>query len=82
MHAFYFTAPWCVPCKTFGPVMEQVTAIPVDKVDVDLNPEMTNLYGVMSVPTVIVVDKNDFELGRITGAKSLEAVNAFIATFK
>ena len=39
MTALYFTAPWCQPCKTLGPIMAEVTAVPVQKIDVDKSVE-------------------------------------------
>lgn len=79
MELLYFTAKWCVPCRSFGPVMERVTEPAVTKVDVDLNTEMVNLYGVMSVPTVILA-KDGFEVARFSGARDLDYVNKFVAS--
>lgn len=74
----YFSAPWCVPCQSFGPVMDQVGAvIPVVKVNVDYEAESTARANVRSVPTVILVE-NDQEVRRFTGAKSYEQVMQFI----
>ena len=81
MELLYFTAKWCVPCRSFGPVMEQVTEPPVTKVDVDYNTEMVNLYGVMSVPTVILA-KDGFEVARFSGARDLDYVNKFVSSHK
>jgi len=75
---FYYSAPWCVPCQSFGPVMDQVGAvIPVVKVNVDYEAESTARANVRSVPTVILVE-NDQEVRRFTGAKSYEQVMQFI----
>lgn len=78
MQLIYFTAPWCVPCKTFGPVMDKVTKVPVLKVDVDLDPETAQIVNVFSVPTVVLTD-GPHEIARFSGARSLEYVNQFIA---
>lgn len=78
MQLIYFTAPWCVPCKAFGPVMDKVTAIPVFKVDVDHQPEMAQTVNVFSVPTVVLTD-GPKEIARFSGAKTLDFVNQFIA---
>lgn len=79
MQAFYFTAPWCVPCRTFGPVMEQVDTVPVHKIDVDREPRVAQMYGVMSVPTVVLVAEEQ-ELGRFSGARDLSFVKNFISS--
>lgn len=78
MTLIYFTAPWCVPCRTFGPIMDQVTKVPVYKVDVDHNPEMAATVNVFSVPTVVLTEGSR-EIARFSGARSLEYVNQFIA---
>lgn len=77
MQLAYFTAPWCVPCRSFGPIMEQVTALPVLKVDVDTDPDLAAQYQVFSVPTVILID-GPKEIARFSGARALDYVNLFI----
>jgi len=55
----------------FGPVMDRVAAsgIPVQKVNVDENRELAMQYGVMSVPTTVLVE-NGQVVTRFVGAKS------------
>ena len=75
---YYYSAAWCVPCQSFGPVMDQVASvIPVVKVNVDYEADLTAKSNVKSVPTVILVE-NDQEVRRFTGAKSYEQVMQFI----
>ena len=75
---YYYSAAWCVPCQSFGPVMDQVASvIPVIKVNVDYEADLTAKSNVKSVPTVILVE-NDQEVRRFTGAKSYEQVMQFI----
>lgn len=75
---FYFSAEWCVPCQTFGPVMDQVSQrIQVQKINVDYEPDIITKYGVRSVPTVILVE-NGQEVRRFTGPRSLQQVLEFI----
>jgi thioredoxin-like negative regulator of GroEL len=74
----YFSAPWCVPCQTLGPVMDQVgTVIPVVKVNTDYEADLVARANVRSVPTVILVE-NDQEIRRFTGAKSYQDIMQFI----
>ena len=74
----YFSAPWCVPCQSFGPVMDQVGAVvPVVKVNVDYEADLAQRANVRSVPTVILVE-NDQEVRRFTGARSYQDVMQFI----
>ena len=67
----YYSAEWCEPCKTLGPIMEEIgRQIPVRKQNVDyadpLTLESTN---VRNVPTVILME-NGQEVKRFIGMKS------------
>lgn len=75
----YFSAPWCGPCRMFGPVMERIQAsgIPVEKVNVDNAPAVAAAYNVRSVPTTILVDAQGNELKKFVGVKSQAEVEAF-----
>ena len=68
----YFSAPWCGPCKQFGPIMDRIsqTGILVEKVNVDNVPAVAAAYNVRSVPTVIIVDRSGNETGRSGGMLS------------
>ena len=57
MKYLYFSAAWCGPCKTLSPIMNEVSAqISVEKIDVDLDYETAQKYGVRNIPTVVLVD--------------------------
>jgi thioredoxin 1 len=54
-----FTADWCPPCRQMGPVLsalaqEEGERLKVVQLDVDTNPETTNAYRVLSMPTFMV----------------------------
>lgn len=54
-----FTADWCPPCRQMGPVLRALAAeegerLKVVQLDVDTNPETTNAYKVLSMPTFMV----------------------------
>lgn len=53
-----FYATWCGPCKMMHPVIDSVVKensnLKVLKVDVDQNDELARIYGVMSIPTLIL----------------------------
>ena len=68
----YFSAPWCGPCKQFGPIMDRIsqTGILVEKVNVDNAPAVAAAYNVRSVPTVVVVDRSGNEINRSVGMLS------------
>jgi len=68
---YYYTAGWCQPCQTLGPIMEKIgRQIPVRKQNIDyVDPGVTQAANVRSVPTVILVE-NGQEIKRFTGLKS------------
>ena len=70
MKYLYFSAPWCGPCRMFGPIMEQVSQeIPVQKVNVDEDTNLSMKYSVRSVPTVVLIDESGKEIARHTGVQ-------------
>ena len=67
-----FWASWCGPCRMVSPLLEEIaderTDIRVGKVNVDENPELASRFGVMSIPTLVVV-KNGQITNRSVGAR-------------
>jgi thioredoxin-like negative regulator of GroEL len=80
----YFTAPWCVPCKTFGPIMAEFAAnnpdLDHERVDVEADPSASARYEVLSIPTVIVF-QDGVEAGRFSGARTYDYVERFLNSF-
>jgi len=68
---FYYTAPWCQPCQTLGPTMEEIARqIPVRKQNIDyVDPAILTEAKVRNIPTVVLVE-NGQEIKRFTGVKS------------
>jgi len=66
-----FWASWCGPCKMLSPVIEEIaderSDIKVGKVNIDEHPELAQKYGVMSIPTVLVI-KDGEEVNKSVGA--------------
>ena len=54
-----FWAPWCGPCRMVSPIVDEIAAergdIKVGKVNVDEQPELAAQFGVMSIPTLVVM---------------------------
>lgn len=71
----YFSAEWCGPCQTLGPIMDQVKKqLPVQKLNVDYtDPNALQTYNVRNVPTVILLE-NDTEVRRFTGIKTFNQI--------
>ena len=65
-----FYADWCGPCKMFAPVFEELAAENNDavfaKINVDNEESLAIKYGVMSIPTIIVL-KDGVEVARNVG---------------
>lgn len=64
-----FYADWCGPCRMMAPIVDQIAEemadkIKVGKVNVDDNQDLAMKYGVMSIPTIIIIEngkvKNTF----------------------
>lgn len=69
-----FWAPWCSPCKIMNPIIDEIEKeldgkVEVVRINVDENSAEAQKYGVMSIPTYIVL-KDDKEVGRKIGVTS------------
>lgn len=75
-------AEWCGPCKTLGPILEKVIgetngAVELAKVDVDANPEISQAFGVQSIPAVFALHEGKV-VDSFVGALPEPAVRDFI----
>lgn len=69
-----FWAPWCGPCKMVSPIIDQLARefsgrIVFGKVNVDENPTVANIFGIQSIPTLIIF-KNGNAIDGVMGAAS------------
>ena len=77
-----FWAPWCGPCRMIAPVIEEIAAefdgkAVVGKVNVDEDPGLAQRYGVMSIPTLIIL-KGGKVVEQAVGARGKADVAAMI----
>lgn len=66
-----FWAPWCGPCKLMNPIIEELERqyqgkVEFVKINVDEDPQTSQRYGVMSIPTYII-EKDGKEVERRVG---------------
>ena len=72
-----FYADWCGPCRMVSPIVEQIANedgnFKVGKIDVDKSPELAAKYGVMSIPTLVVL-KDGKVAKQAVGARSKDQI--------
>jgi len=72
-----FWAEWCGPCRMLSPVLDQIAAertdIKVGKVNVDEQPELARQFGVMSIPTLVVM-KDGKAVAQSVGVQPKESI--------
>ena len=74
----YFSAAWCGPCQTLGPIMESLKGdINYQKVDVDNNQDLSMQYGVRNIPTLILLDETGEVKGRKVGLQTKQDIIDF-----
>ena len=76
-----FWASWCGPCRMVGPILDEIAEenehIRVVKINVDENPELAARFQIVSIPTLMVVEKGNI-LSRSSGAKPKAQILAML----
>ena len=76
-----FWAPWCGPCRMVLPIVEEIAEerndIKVGKINVDEEPELAAQFGVMSIPTLVVI-KDGKIVNQAMGARPKSAILAML----
>ena len=76
-----FYADWCGPCRMVGPIVDEIAQecpdILVGKINVDEEQELASAFGVMSIPTLVVM-RNGEVVNKSMGAKPKAAIMALI----
>ena len=59
----YIWAEWCPPCKMLGPIVKEIaeeqSGLRVVKMDADENPDIVMQYGIMGIPTLLLMKNGD-----------------------
>ena len=76
-----FWASWCAPCRMVVPIIEEIASerpdIKVGKINVDEQTELASEFGIMSIPTLVVM-KNEKIVQQVSGARPKEAILTMI----
>ncbi len=76
-----FWAPWCGPCRMLMPLIEEIAAerpdIKVGKINVDEQPELASQFGIVSIPTLVVMEGGQI-LRQVSGARPKHAIEAML----
>ena len=80
-----FWAPWCGPCLSIAPVVEELAKeysgkLKVGKMNVDENPQTPSTFGIRGIPTLILF-KGGKAVNQIVGAVSKNKLKALIEEF-
>ena len=67
-----FWAPWCGPCRMVVPIVEEIAGerpdIKVGKINVDEEAELASQFGIMSIPTLVVIENGKI-VNQVIGAR-------------
>jgi thioredoxin 2 len=79
-----FYADWCGPCGIMAPTLDQLAAdskgrVLVLKVDTDRDPELSDRFGIKSIPTLIMFSGGK-EAGRLVGVVKRPELDRLLAT--
>ena len=76
-----FWAPWCGPCRMVVPIVEEVADerpdIKVGKVNVDEEAELASQFGIMSIPTLVVIENGKI-VNQTMGSKPKDEILAML----
>ena len=76
-----FWASWCGPCRMVVPIVEQIaderSDIKVGKINIDEEPELARRFGIMSIPTLMVI-KNGEVVKKAVGARPKDDILAML----
>lgn len=73
-----FWAPWCGPCRMLSPTISEIAEeygdkVKVCKVNVDEQGELASTFGVMSIPTLVVIKEGKI-VNSVTGVRPKDQI--------
>lgn len=72
-----FWAPWCGPCKRVEPILRELAGemddVAFGKINTDENPQTPQKFGVMSIPTLLIM-KDGSPVDQIVGAQPKQEI--------
>ena len=79
-----YWAEWCGPCKMIAPILDEIAGdyqgkLKIAKVNVDENQQVTQKYGIRSIPTLMIFKGGSVQAQKV-GAMSKSQLAAFIET--
>ena len=79
-----YWAEWCGPCKMIAPILDEIAGeyqgkLKIAKVNVDENQQVTQKYGIRSIPTLMIFKGGTVQAQKV-GAMSKSQLAAFIET--
>ena len=76
-----FWAGWCGPCRMVGPILDEIAEeredIKVCKINIDEEPELAMQFGIMSIPTLLVM-KDGVVVNKAVGARPKDGILALL----
>lgn len=75
-----FWAPWCGPCKTIAPMLDELAqelgdSAKICKVNIDQNSELATKYNIRAIPTMVII-KNSQTVDTIVGLANKSVIKA------